>query len=47
MKNKEYSKPEMQVIELHQQLLLQVTSPLPFTIYDDTEDAIVDEGDIM
>lgn len=35
----------MQVIELHQQLLLQVTSPLPFTIYDD--DAIVDEGDIM
>ena len=37
----------MQVIELHQQLLLQVTSPLPFKIYDDTEDAIVDEGDIM
>lgn len=35
----------MQVIELHQQLLLQVTSPLPFKIYDD--DAIVDEGDIM
>ena len=35
----------MQVIELHQQLLLQVTSPLPFTIYDD--DAIVDEGGIM
>ena len=37
----------MQVIELHQQLLLQVTSPLPFTIYDDTEDAIENEGDIM
>lgn len=35
----------MQVIELHQQLLLQVTSPLPFTIYDD--DDIVNEGDIM
>lgn len=37
----------MQVIELHQQLLLQVTSPLPFSIYDDIKDAIVDEGDIM
>ena len=47
MKKKEYSKPEMQVIELHQQLLLQVTSPLPFTIYDDTEDAIENEVDIM
>ena len=47
MKKKEYSKPEMQVIELHQQLLLQVTSPLPFKIYDDTEDAIKNEGDIM
>ena len=47
MKKKEYSKPEIQVIELHQQLLLQVTSPLPFKIYDDTEDAIVDEGGIM
>ena len=35
----------MQVIELHQQLLLQVTSPLPFKIYD--EDDIDDEGDIM
>lgn len=35
----------MQVIELHQQLLLQVTSPLPFTIYDD--DDIANEGDIM
>ena len=45
MKKKEYSKPEMQVIELHQQLLLQVTSPLPFKIYD--EDDIDDEGDIM
>ena len=37
----------MQVTELHQQLLLQVTSPLPFKIYDDPEDAIVDEGGIM
>ena len=35
----------MQVTELHQQLLLQVTSPLPFTIYDD--DDIANEGDIM
>ena len=35
----------MQVIELHQQLLLQVTSPLPFKIYDD--DDIANEGDIM
>ena len=45
MKKKEYSKPEMQVIELHQQLLLQVTSP--FTIYDDDDDEIDDEDDIM
>lgn len=37
----------MQVIELHQQLLLQVTSPLPFTIYDDDDDDIENEGDIM
>jgi hypothetical protein len=40
MKKKEYSKPEMQVIELHQQLLLQVTSPLPFTIYDDDDNEL-------
>ena len=43
MKKKEYSKPEMQVIELRKQQLLQVASPLD--IYDD--DYINDEGQVM
>ena len=42
MKKKEYSKPEMQVIELRKQQLLQAS---PFDIYDD--DYIENEGDVM
>ena len=44
MKKKEYSKPEMQVIELRKQQLLQAS---PFDIYDDPNDYIDDEGQVM
>jgi hypothetical protein len=42
MMKKEYSKPEVQIIELRQQQLLQVTSQLE--IYDDE---VEDEGLVM